>query len=116
MIFCEVIEALCRNPGQYTMGGTFEEIVAWIEGYTMNARRHRNDARFQLYRFNNWLASKRNYSNHIVAYTYLRQTYANDSEALAELARLFREFVAESEEVNKQSSSATEEALEADSP
>ncbi len=116
MTFCEVIEALCRNPSQYTMGGTFEEIVAWIEGYTINARTHPNDARFQLYKFNDWLAFKQHYSNHIVAYTYLRETYPNDSDALAEFARLFREFVTECEEVKEQSSSAAELALGTDSP
>ena len=93
MTFCEVIESLCKHPQMYTMSGTFEEVVAWIEGYTMNARNNRQDARFQLYDFNRWLASKRNYPDHIVATSYLRQSYPEDKEALAALASLFREFV-----------------------
>jgi len=79
------------------MNGTFEEVVAWIEGYTTNARKGPDDARFQLNEFNRWLATKRNYSSDIVAYTHLRETYHDDGEALAELAQSFREFASERE-------------------
>jgi len=83
------------------MNGTFEEVVAWIEGYTMNARKNSHDARFQLYDFNRWLATKRNYSDHIVASHHLREAYVDDHEALAAFASLFREFVSEHEDGNE---------------
>lgn len=89
MTFADIVGTLCRYPQMYTMNGSFPEVIAYIEGYTVaDPKNSRRDWRG----FSKWLSARVGYPNHVVASVYLRQTYRDDAEALKELARLFREY------------------------
>ena len=87
--FADVVETLCRYPRMYTMNGSFAEVVAFLEGYTIADAK---DSRRDWHGFSRWLTAKMGYPDNVVAPVYLRRTYRDDAEALKELDRLFREY------------------------
>jgi hypothetical protein len=89
MTFADIVGTLCRYPQMYTMNGSFPEVIAYIECYTVaDPKKSRRD----WHGFSEWLSAEIGYPNHVVASVYLRQTYRDDAEALKELARLYCEY------------------------
>lgn len=89
MSFADVVGTLCLYPQMYTMNGSFPEVIAYIEGYIVADPKN---LRRDWHGFSKWLSARVGYPHHVVASVYLRQTYLDDTEALKELARLFREY------------------------
>ena len=86
----DVVENLCKRPGMYTMGGSFNEVIAFLEGYTTANRP--NGSRLEWHGFNRWTAERCGYQSHIVAAKYLREKFPDDRDALANLATFYRQY------------------------
>ena len=74
----------------YTRRGSFNEVIAFIEGYTTADRP--NGSRAEWHGFSRWLSEKFDYRSDKVAAEYLGESFPDDGEALENLARLYREY------------------------
>ena len=56
----DLVEAVARRPKMYTLGGTYEEVVMFLEGYISGlAVGHMSSPIFHdWYEFHNWLKHK----------------------------------------------------------
>jgi hypothetical protein len=98
--FADVIGFLCKRPQMYTMRGSFNEVIAFIEGYTTGDRNR--STRLEWHGFSRWLSEKFEYPSSEVASEYVRKTYPDDREALESLARLYRQYAEESGKVQRE--------------
>ena len=57
--FCEIVEAVCRRPKMYTATGTFNEVVAFLEGYALGgANLDEKEYHSRTTPFRKWLGNK----------------------------------------------------------
>lgn len=89
----EFIEAVLTRPAMYTMGGSYEEVVAFLDGYLTAAARARPDARHVM----EWTAlrqflAERLRTNDAGVFAALRARNADSQAALDDLRRLYAEF------------------------
>lgn len=94
------VEAVCLRPLMYTIGGTIEEIGAFLEGFYSGMASHNRDAsatsEAQLwYDFCEWATKTLEATesgNWYILFKGLRRAHDNDSEALVKLASLYAAF------------------------
>jgi hypothetical protein len=87
-----LVQSVLRRPGMYTLGGTFEEVIAFLTGYVSGIARADPSAEAVLEwaEFEEWLASKLDSSPNEV-FTKMRDL-APGGDPLRELSRYSEEF------------------------
>lgn len=94
--FCEAIEYICQYPYRkmWLRTGSFDEVVAYLEGYSMGAQVERHGHHTFTVPFGHWLAikfpSKR--KGNILGWDEYREVFPDEDEAIANLPVLYREF------------------------
>lgn len=95
-----LIEAVCLRPQMYTIGGTLEEVGAFLEGFYSGLTAHNRDkdaveVAQEWFTFCKWANNHFNESSEETWYTLfvnLREKYSHDSDALNKLLLLFIEY------------------------
>ena len=96
-------EAVLYRPKMYTMGGTFAETIAFLNGFYSGAAKHNlnfaaTKEMASWYDFQQWLAVRWNVSSSLV-FSKLLESQSNNSEAaLSLLLASFEEFMATNRE------------------
>jgi hypothetical protein len=96
MTFADVIEAVCKYPGMYTMNGTFGEALALLDGYANGARlgkKGRSSSVFNPYA--KWLQLRMGGPTEGDFWRHFVHSFPDEHTALREFSRLWREFETE---------------------
>ena len=93
--FQEILEAVCRRPSMYVVGGTYEAAVSFLEGYDGGIARYAPDAEVGFNGFYEWLQKKLSVPRSRLPWMTLREACADDAEALKRLQVLYAEFLVE---------------------
>ena len=90
--------AVIRRPRMYTLDGTFEEVVAFLEGYYSGLAKAdpRTTQVSEWYAFQQWLSKKLNISPSEL-WPHFRQLNEDGQMPLERLAEWFGKFVEQSE-------------------
>jgi hypothetical protein len=94
LTFVEIVEAVCRRPRMYTLNGTFGEALALLDGYAYGAKlgiASRSSSYFFPYAV--WLHAKMNLPKDAHLWESFIKSYPDESTAIIEFARLYREYV-----------------------
>jgi hypothetical protein len=93
LTFVEIVEAMCRRPRMYTLNGTFGEVLALLDGYAYGAKlgnKSRSSSYFLPYA--RWLHVRMNLPKDAHIWESFINSYPDESTAIIEFARLYREF------------------------
>jgi hypothetical protein len=92
--FADIVDTLCKRPAMYTMGGTFAEIVALLDGYARGAEVKYGGYHYSWTPFLQWLAVKFNYPEKTwpLPWKVFLDSYPDEETALKELVRFYREY------------------------
>ncbi|MBK7706071.1 MAG: hypothetical protein IPN69_18695 [Acidobacteria bacterium] len=90
--FIEIVEAVCRRPRMYTVNGTFEEVVCFLDGFGLGSDLATGQTHSIWTNFGKWLANTRGIANGPIMMSEFRGWYENDERALAELIRFYQEY------------------------
>jgi hypothetical protein len=106
LVKISLTEAILLRPKLWTRTGTFDAVVAFLDG-RFSARMYgsQDEERTQWTAFWKWLADKSGLDNHRVQERIIEQS-GSDEKAIAELLRLYAEFKAESEDSSPADASA----------
>lgn len=75
-----------------TLGGTFQEVAAWLQGFAAGLSEADPDSASEWYNFVEWLPQKLHYPiNHVWCHV-LSQAYPKNSDALEQLHLLYTEY------------------------
>lgn len=89
--------AVLSRPKMYTMGGTFEETIAYIDGHYLGMSKvspvGRDIADREWYSFFRWVCEQKNEPQSVHLWESLRSQAGNDEQTLAEVARLYENFI-----------------------
>lgn len=103
--FCEAFEYICQYPYRkmWLRTGSFNEVLAYLEGYSIGGHVERYGHHTFTVPFRHWLAIKfsaerkpENVESNILTWNEYREIFPDEEEAIANLPILYREF-AESE-------------------
>jgi hypothetical protein len=89
-----LVAAACRYPRIYTLDGTFQEVVAFLEGFyaALEWRRAAPDEVAEWKSVCEWLSGKLQRGPSERYFEALRRAYPEDGAALAQLATLWSEY------------------------
>lgn len=91
---CHFINTICKQPGMYTLYGTFGEVIATIETIALWQNVFKTSSHHGLHPFQKWLAKDSRFANSInfADFRQFRENFKDDSEALKEFALMFTKF------------------------
>lgn len=92
--FHKLLSHLCLRPGTYTHGATWQEIIAFIDGFWMGADLYRDET-IGLCGFRVWLGTRVGLSADIAGgwpFMLLQNCNDDETEALRQLPALYHEF------------------------
>ena len=78
----------------YTLGGTFEEASAWLQGFASGLNESTPNIAAEWYSFADWLKSRLGYPSNWMWCSALRRSYPDDAVAFEQLRLLFAEYKA----------------------
>ncbi|MCH2196960.1 hypothetical protein [Kordia sp.] len=87
LIFTEFIEHICKRPAMYCLGSTFNEISAYINGYS-----HAKKAPISGADFNQFVCLKNSFPTNYAWYYVIKTCSKNDTEAIALMKDTILEF------------------------
>jgi hypothetical protein len=99
--FCKFVEYICEYPYRkmWLRTGSFNEVLACLEGYSRGAEVERHGHHTFTTPFNHWLAIKfsadrkaSKAESDLLSWDEFREIFPDDDEAIANLATLYREF------------------------
>lgn len=92
--FCKTIEYICRyeHRRMWLRTGSFDEILAYLEGYSVGAKLHRHGHHTYTTHFKHWLAIKFSSENNVLSWDEYRKIFPDEEEAITNLPILYREF------------------------
>ncbi|MBK7706173.1 MAG: hypothetical protein IPJ30_10415 [Acidobacteria bacterium] len=90
--FIEIVEAVCRRPRMYTVNGTFEEVVCFLDGFGLGSIWRLGKLIPSGRTSENGLQNTRGIANGPIMMSEFRGWYENDERALAELIRFYQEY------------------------
>ena len=93
MTFTDVLDAVCKYPTNYTMNGSFGEVLAFLDGYANGAKlgdRGRSSSYFNGYR--EWLCERMQQSKETDFWRYFRSSFPDEATTAAEFSKLWHEY------------------------
>ena len=89
-----LVAAVCRAPKIYTLGGTFPEVVAFLEGFyaALEWRRAAPDESAEWKGFCEWLSERLQRGPRERYFEALRRAYPEDAAAREQLATRWSEY------------------------
>jgi len=90
--FCEIVDAVCTRPRLYTINGTFEEVVCFLDGFGLGSNLDNKQTHSIWTEFGLWLARVRKVAHQSITMSEFRSWFDNDEAAILELARAYREY------------------------
>ena len=92
--FCEAIEYICQYPYRqmWLRTGSFDEVIAYLEGYSSGARVERHGHHTFTVPFGHWLEIKFSFERNSFNWDKYREVFPDEDEAIANLPILYREF------------------------
>lgn len=91
----EVVCAVCSRPRAFTLGGSVEEICAWLMGLGVGLTEAGSALADEWDTFEDWLQKKLQYPRNHVWCGVLRNLYPDDATALGQLCHLYEQYHAE---------------------
>lgn len=92
-----LIEAICKRPRMYVMGGQFLDVVNYLVGFFTGLAQSEaaaaEAARFDA--FHEWLCEKLDWPRELVIWDAFRQRHSDDAAALEQFAAYWSEYNAE---------------------
>lgn len=89
-----VVTPVCKRPRLYTTDGSFNEVVAFLEGFGLGANVGQASYHSAFTPFHTWLAKSDGRPERSAGWTYFRTRFASDSEAIQNISRLYAEYAA----------------------
>ncbi len=86
----ELIQSICRSPQMYTRKGTYNEVCAWISGYTSGMNDEAMSSEWGS--FVEWVPKKLHYPSNYAWPYIIWETYPDDAIAIEQLSLLYAEF------------------------
>ncbi len=97
-----LINEICTRPGMFVLGGKFESVAAFVDGYDCAIQEFTGVGRDEtdLGRFRSWLAQRfyemKDLPRNLPWSSYLVEAYKEDSARFQQLPLLFDQFLEES--------------------